>query len=443
MAEISLDIIIILALILLNGVLAMAEIAVVSARKARLQELANQGDQKARRALELARHPADFLSTVQIGITLVGILAGALGGATIAEHISASLERFPLLAPYSEAIGVAIVVVLITFFSLVLGELAPKRIALGNPERIASAMASPMQRLSRLTLPLVRLLSWSTDLMLRILRQKPVTELPVTEEEIKVLIDQGTQAGVFAEVEQDMVEAIFRLGDRRVGSLMTPRPEIIWLDLADPPEETRRKIIESGHARLPVAHGGLDNVVGVVQAKDLLEQALSGQPLDLRAVLDQPLILPESMPALKVLELFRQSRIHAALVIDEFGGLQGLVTIFDILESIVGDIPEEGELVEPEVVQREDGSWLVDGRFPVDEFKELFRLKWLPEEERGYYQTLGGFVMSYLGRIPSASDHFEWSGLHFEVVDMDGYRVDKVLVLPLGKGEDDQLSAER
>jgi putative hemolysin len=443
MAEISLDILILLALILLNGLLAMAEIAVVSARKARLQELANQGDQKARAALELARHPADFLSTVQIGITLVGILAGAFGGATIAEHISAGLERFPVLAPYSEAIGVAIVVVVITFFSLVLGELAPKRIALGNPERIASAMASPMRRLSRLTLPLVRLLSWSTDLMLRILRQKPAAEPPVTEEEIKVLIDQGTQAGVFAEVEQDMVEAIFRLGDRRVGSLMTPRPEIIWLDLEDPPEETRRKIIESGHARLPVARGGLDQVLGVVQAKDLLEQALSGRPLDIQSVLAQPLILPESMPALKVLELFRQSRIHAALVIDEFGGLQGLVTIFDILESIVGDIPEEGELVEPEVVQREDGSWLVDGRFPVDEFKELFRLKWLPEEERGYYQTLGGFVMSYLGRIPSASDHFEWSGLHFEVVDMDGFRVDKVLVLPLAKGEGEKPSAER
>jgi putative hemolysin len=300
-----------------------------------------------------------------------------------------------------------------------------------------------MYKLSRLALPLVRVLSWSTDLVLLILRQKPVVEAPVSEEEIKVLIDQGTQAGVFAEVEQDMVEAIFRLGDRRVGSLMTPRPEIIWLDLEDPPEETRRKIIESGHARLPVAHGGLDHVVGVVQAKDLLEQALAGRSLDVQAVLNQPLILPESMPALKVLELFRQSRIHAALVIDEFGGLQGLVTIYDILESIVGDIPEEGELVEPEVVQREDGSWLVDGRFPVDEFKELFRLKGLPEEERGYYQTLGGFVMSYLGRIPSASDHFEWSGFHFEVVDMDGFRVDKVLVLPLETDEGEKPSDER
>jgi putative hemolysin len=435
MNSIALEILILLALILINGLLAMSEIAVVSARKARLQQLSNQGDAKARAALDLANHPADFLSTVQIGITLVGILAGAFGGATIAENIAARLESIPRLAPYSEAIGVFLVVLVITYFSLVLGELVPKRLGLSNAERIAASAAAPMRTLSRLTSPLVLVLGWSTELVLKIFGYKPAAEAAISEEEIKVLIDQGRRAGVFAEAEQDMVEAVFRLGDRSAGTLMTPRTEIVWLDLDDPPDETRRKIIDSDHGRYPVARGSLDNLVGVVQAKDLLERSISGQTLDLQASMLQPLIVPESMPALKVLELFRQSRFHTALVIDEFGGLQGLVTIFDILESIVGDIPDEGELVEPEIVQREDGSWLVDGRLPVDEFKELFRLSGLPDESRGHYQTLGGFVMSYLGRIPTAADNFDWAGLHFEVMDMDGYRVDKVLIVILPKDD--------
>lgn len=428
MNSIALEVLILLALILFNGLLAMTEIAVVSVRKARLQQLSEQGNAKARLALELATHPADFLSTVQIGITLVGILAGAFGGATIAESIAASLQSIPWLAPYSEAIGVFLVVLVITYFSLVLGELAPKRLGLSHAEQIAASAAAPMSFLSRLTSPLVRLLSWSTDLVLKIVGYKPSAEAPVTEEEIKVLIDQGRRAGIFAEAEQDMVEAVFRLGDRSVGRLMTTRTEIVWLDVEDPPEETRRKIIASDHGRYPVARGSLDELLGIVQAKDLLERAISGQDLDLNACIVQPLIVPESMPALKVLELFRQSRVHTALVIDEYGGLQGLVTAFDILESIVGDIPDESDVVEPEVVQREDGSWLVDGKLPVDEFKELFRLASLPDESRGHYQTLGGFVMSYLGRIPSAADSFDWGGMHFEVMDMDGFRVDKVLV---------------
>jgi putative hemolysin len=411
----------------------MAEIALVSARKTRLQQLRNQGDIKAGLALDLATHPADFLSTVQIGITLVGILAGAFGGATIAESISAYLGAIPWLAPYSEAIGIFLVVLLITYFSLVLGELVPKRVGLNNPERIAASAAAPMRFLSLIASPLVRFLGWSTDLVLRIFGYKPVLEAPVTEEEIKVLIDQGRRAGIFAEAEQDMVEAIFRLGDRSVGKLMTPRTDIVWLDLDDAPDEIRRKIIESDHGRYPVARGSLDNLVGIVQAKELLERALSGQVLDLQATMLQPMVVPESMPALNVLELFRQSRVHTAMVIDEFGGLQGLVTIFDILESIVGDFPSAGEVVEPEVVQREDGSWLVDGRLPVDEFKELFQLSILPDESRGYYKTLGGFVMSYLGHIPTAADNFDWADLHFEVMDMDGLRVDKVLVIPISK----------
>lgn len=432
MAGVAVEVIIILVLILANGLLAMAEIAIISARKARLLQRAEEGDQKSQAALDLSSAPADFLSTVQIGITLIGVLAGAFGGATIADQISTWLSRVPALAPYSGAIGVAIVVIVITYFTLVLGELVPKRLALSNPERVAASVAIPMHRLSRLASPLVALLSKSSNLALRLLGVRPSTDPPVTEEEIKVMIEQGTEAGVFAEVEQDMVEAIFRLGDRRVGTIMTPRTEIIWINMDESIEEIQRKLLGSAYSRFPVARGGLDQVVGLVQAKDFLAGCVMGKPLNLEAVLSQPLYIPETMPALKVLELFRESRVHIALVIDEFGGLQGLVTLFDILESIVGDIPDAGEAFEPEVVQRDDGTWLVDGRLPVDEFKELFNLSDLPDEERGYYQTIGGFVMSQLGRVPESGDYFDWSTIRFEVVDMDGMRVDKVLLTIFG-----------
>jgi putative hemolysin len=428
MARVALEIIFILILILANGVLALAEIAIISARKARLLQRSEDGDQKSQIALDLSNDPADFLSTVQIGITLIGVLAGAFGGATIAEQISNWLSQIPILASYSGVIGVVTVVILITYFTLVLGELVPKRLALSNPERVAVSVAAPMQRLSRLASPLVALLSASSDLALRLLGVRPSMEPPVTEEEIKVMIDLGTAAGVFAEVEQDMVEAVFRLGDRRVGTIMTPRTEIIWLDLNGSIEEIQMKLLGSSYSRFPVAKGSLDQVAGLVLAKDILAGCMMGKPLNIESVLQQPQFIPETMPALKVLELFRESRVHIALVIDEFGGLQGLVTLFDILESIVGDIPDVGEAVEPEVVQRDDGSWLVDGRLPVDEFKALFNLNDLPDEERGYYQTIGGFVMSQLGRVPESSDYFDWSMLRFEVVDMDGMRVDKILI---------------
>lgn len=428
MVGVGIEIIFILVLILANGILAMAEIAIVSARKARLQQQAEEGDQKSQAALDLRNDPTNFLSTVQIGITLVGVLAGAFGGATIARQISDWLSRIPALAPYGEVIGVIIVVILITYFTLVLGELVPKRLALNTPERIAAAIATPMHRLSRLASPLVALLSISSDFALRILGVEPSSDPPVTEEEIKVMIEQGTQAGVFAEAEQDMVEAIFRLGDRRVGNLMTPRTEIIWIDLDESLEEIQRKMLGSSYSRFPVAKGSLDQVIGLVQAKDVLASCMLGKPIDLEAVLCQPLYVPETMLALKVLELFRESRVHTALVIDEFGGLEGLVTLFDILESIVGDIPAAGGIAKPEVIQRADGTWLVDGMLPVDEFKEMFHLNDLPDEGRGYYQTLGGFVMTQLGRIPVASDYFELSGMRYEVVDMDALRVDKVLI---------------
>lgn len=430
------ELLIILLLILLNGVLAMAEIAMVSARKARLQNMAEMGDANAMAALELAVDPSDLLSATQIGITLVGVLAGAVGGASLAEGLAPWIARVEPLRPYSEALSLGLVVLTITFLSLILGELAPKRLALNNPERTATALAGPMRWLTRLTSPLVRFLTFSTDLVLNVIGVKPPGGPPVTEDEIRVLLEQATEAGVFEESEQDMVENVFRLADRRVESIMTPRLQVTWLDLDDPPEELRRTISESIFSRLPVARGDLDHVFGIVQAKDLLGPALEDGRLDLERALVYPQFVPESTPALQVLEMFRKSGVHIALVIDEFGGTQGLLTLQDIVEGIVGDLPGAGEPQAPQYLHREDGSWLLDGSLPSDELKELLELVSLPEETRGIYQTLGGLMMTLMGRIPAAGDHVDWSGLRFEVLDMDGFRVDKVLVqrLPPDQG---------
>lgn len=432
MPSVMLEVSVVVLLILLNGIFAMSEIAVVSARKTRLRQWAEEGNAKARAALELANNPNQFLATIQIGITLVGILAGAFGGATIAKELTVILNDISWLAPYSHPLSLALVVGVIAYLSLIVGELVPKRLALNNPERLAMAIAAPMQVLSRVAYPAVHLLGLSTELLLRALGMRPSTEPLVTEEEIRALIEQGTQAGMFEEAEQEMVERVFRLGDRRVSAVMTPRTEIVWLDREASGLEIRRTITESAHSRFLVADGSLDNVLGVVHAKDLLAHILGEQVVNLEATLQQPLYVPESMRALKVLELFKQSGTHIALVIDEYGGIQGLVTPNDILEAIVGDLPEAGEQVEPLAVQREDGSWLVDGMLPVDEFKDLFDLGELPGEDQGIYQTLAGFVVMQLGRIPAATDYFVWEGLKIEVVDMDGNRVDKVLVTPTG-----------
>ncbi len=440
MASIIFEVLFILLLVVANGVFAMSEMAVVSARKVRLQQWANEGNNNARTALELANAPTRFLSTVQVGITLIGILAGALGGATIAKKLALLVSQIRLLAPYSQAIGLGIVVVSITYLSLIIGELVPKRVALNNPERIAATIATPMRALSALASPVVHLLSTSTEVALRLLGIKPSLEPQVTEEEIRVLIKQGTEAGTFEVAEQDMVQRVFRLGDRQVSGLMTPRLEIVWLDLEDLAENNRHKMTHSAHSRFPVCQGGLDNVIGVVQVKDLLARSLAGEVIDLTAALQTPLFVPESMPALNVLELFKQSGTHTALVVDEYGVVQGLVTLNDILEAIVGDIPSVDELAEPQVVQREDGSWLLDGLLPVEDFFELFNIQALADEQRGNYQTLGGFVTSHLGRIPAAADHFEWRKLRFEVMDMDGNRVDKVLIMPISVNPPDLVS---
>ncbi|MBD1804354.1 HlyC/CorC family transporter [Microcoleus sp. FACHB-SPT15] len=433
MSSIPLEIFFLLLLIILNGVFSMSEMAVVSARKVRLQQLSNQGNVKARNALKLAESPNQFFSTVQIGITLIGTLAGAFGGATLAEKLATQLKLIPIafFAANSNAIALFIVVLIITYLSLVIGELVPKRLALNNPEQIAVGVASPMRFLAKIAAPAVHLLSYSTDLVLRLLGIGPSREPEVTEEEIKILIEQGTEAGTFEEAEQEMLNRVFRLGDRRVSAMMTPRPDIVWLDLDDPAQINRQVIIDNSHSQFPVCQGELDNVLGVIHVNDLLSRCLNNQPLDLTSTLRRPLYVPEGTPGLKILELFKQSGTHIAMVVDEYGVLQGLVTLNDILEEIVGDLPSVDQIDEPQAVQRDDGSWLVDGMLPVEEFFELFEIEELPREQRGNYHTMGGFVVTHLGRIPIATDHFEWRGMRFEVMDMDGNRVDKLLIMPI------------
>jgi putative hemolysin len=407
-------------LIVFNGILAMSETAMLSARKARLQQRINDGDHRAQLALKLAESPNRFLSTLQIGITVIDVLIGAISGAVSAELFIVWLAKVPVLAPFSEAIGVAVGVIVTAYFSIVLGELVPKRVALQNPERLASVIAGPMSFVSRLFMPFVWLLSKSTDLILHIFRIKHTDELPVTEEELLVQLDQGTQAGVFQETQQDMVEGVFSLSDQRVNALMTPRHEIIWLDTNDTVVEIRGKVKDSPFSRFPVGDESLDNLVGVVKAKDLLLADLQNG-MQLKEIARPPLYIPETAFGSRALEMFRESKRELMFVVDEFGVVQGLITLADILEEIVGEL--EGE---PQATQRQDGSWLLDGMLSNEDFKELFNLRHLPDEEE--YETLGGFMLMQMGRIPKAADNFEWNSLCFEVMDMDGNRVDKVLV---------------
>jgi magnesium and cobalt exporter, CNNM family len=427
-STIAFEVIVIFLLLVANGIFAMSEIAVVTARKSRLQELANNGKARARAALELANAPNPFLSSVQIGITLVGILAGAFGGGALTEWIAAQLNTIPVISAYSRSIALGIVVLGITYFSVIIGELVPKRLALGHPETIAMLMAPPMRLLLKVCAPVVHLLSFSTDLVFRLFGKKLDEQTSVTEEEVRTLVRQGTAAGVFEELEQDMVEAVFQLGDKSARALMTPRTQIVWLDVNDTVERIRAKLSDSGHSRFPVCTGSLDNVVGVVQAKDLLASVLSDKTVNPQASMQQPAFVPRGMPALQVLDHIKQSGSHIVLVVDEYGGIEGLLTHHDILEAIAGDMPLGKTPPEPKAVQRKDGSWLLDGMLSIDEFKEIFHLDNLPGEKKDTFQTLGGFIFTQMGRVPSASEQFEWNGLRFEVVDMDGKRIDKVLV---------------
>jgi putative hemolysin len=417
---IGIRILIIFLLILMSGFFAMSEAAIFAARKSRLQHRANEGDLRAQRALDLSSTPNRFLPTVTIGITLVGILSGAIGGAPLADALAAQLDRIPALLPYSHSLSLTLVVILLTYVTMVFGELVPKRIALYNADKIAGGIAGFMSFVAALLHPFVLLLGKSTDLMLHLLRIKHTDEPSVTEEELLVQLNEGTQAGVFEEAEQDMVEGVFSLSDQRVNGLMTPRNEIIWLDVNDTAAEIRRKVKESPFSRFPVGDDSLDNVVGVVKAKDLLLADLKNGK-QLQEIARPPLFVPETAFGSRALEILKTAKREMVLVVDEFGVVQGLLTLADILEEIVGAF--EGG---PQATQRQDGSWLLDGMLPNDEFKDIFNLRRLPDEEE--YETLGGFVMLHLGRIPQAADLFDWNGLRFEVMDMDGKRVDKILV---------------
>ena len=430
------EVLVIFLLLLINGLFAMSEMAIVSARKIRLQQLANSGNRSARITLKLAHDPNKFLATVQIGITSIGVLSGAFGGATLARKIATWLNAIPSLQPYSEAIGVVIVVISLTYLSLIIGELVPKRLALNGAERIAMAVAAPMNFLSAIASPLVKLLGASTDFVLWVLHIKPSTEPLITQEEIEILIEQGAQSGVLDEAEQDILESVLRLDEQRVGALMTARPQIVWLDLDDSPETMRQKIVLSPYSRFLVSKDNLDNILGVAYVRDILAQTFTDAPLDLKVLLRPPLFVPENMSTLKLLDLFKRKGTHIAVIVDEYGVIQGMITDTDILESIVGDLPASDEPEEPEAIQREDGSWLLDGMLPIDRLKKLLDIERLPDEEFGDFQTLGGFMIYRMESIPISGEWFECNNWRFEVVDMDGRRIDKVLVA-LSRQDDD------
>ncbi|HKI54784.1 MAG TPA: hemolysin family protein [Anaerolineales bacterium] len=412
-------------LLVFNAILAMAEVALISARKARLQGEVNKGDKRASIALKLIEDPNQFLSVIQIGITSIDLMTGALTGVTIGVWINFQLEKIPALGSYSEIIGLLVGILPITYLSLVLGELVPKRLAMRDPEGISSMIARPMFFLTKVFAPIVSFLSFSTESVLRAFGVKVSEEPQVTEEEIQLLIDQGTEAGIFEEAEHDMVEGVFSLGDQRVYSLMTPRTDIVWLDIVDTPEIILEKIGNNDLSRFPVRQGTLDVIMGIVKARDLLVPILGGKQIVLKEILRPAFYVPETMQASHALEILKEKGTDMLLVIDEFGGLQGLLTINDILEEIVGEM----EIDEPQFTQRQDGSWLLDGMLEVDEFKEIFDFKELPHENE--YETLSGFMMMSLGRVPKETDYFEWNSYNFEVIDMDGRRVDKVLVTTL------------
>jgi putative hemolysin len=379
-------------------------------------------------ALQLANSPNDFLSTVQIGITVVGTLASAVGGATIAERLAVYLNQYEFIAPQGGSVSLAVVVVAISYVSLILGELVPKRLALRAPERVSTIVAPFLRWIAFISRPLVRFLSWSTELVLRLIPARHSTEAEVTEEEIKGLIDQAVDTGTLQHAEREMLQGVFWLGDRRVNQIMTPRTRIVWLDVTAGQEEILRTIEESHFTTFPVARGSLDHVMGTIDVKVLLPGAARTQELDLNGGLKPPLLVPETLPAVRLISMFQQSRNHMAIAVDEHGNTQGIVTLTDILEAIVGDIPAPGQPEPPSAVRREDGSWLVDGIMPLVELKDLLKNPLLPEPPE--VTTVAGLVVLELGRIPVAGDAVGIAGARFEVVDMDGVRVDKVLIRP-------------
>ncbi len=426
---------IVLLLILLNGFFALAEMAVISARPARLQHAASVGRRGAAAALELKRDPGRFLSTVQVGITLIGVLASVFGGATLADSVAHQLARIPGWQAYATSLGFALVVLFISYVTLILGELVPKRIALRRPELIASRLSGLLRALARLIAPVEWLLSASSNLVLALVPARGAEPASVTEEEITLMLREATAAGQFEAGETAIVQMALRLGDRRIGAMMTPRTQVEWLDLDDEEAENRRKIHDSDYSRFAVVEGPTHQIVGIVQVKDLLTQMLGGEPFDIRGTVRPALYMPDTLTALRALELFRQRGEPMALVVDEYGAFEGVLTLHDILQTLVGDIVVPGEAGPAAVVLREDGSWLVDGMLPIDEVRDLTGLVAIPGAESGDFHTLGGFVMARVNRIPAVGDRVEVDGYGFEVVTMDGRRVDRVLITPPKKAE--------
>ncbi|HET9042613.1 MAG TPA: hemolysin family protein [Burkholderiales bacterium] len=426
------ELVVLLALFLVNGVFAMSELAVVSSRRSRLQQLAENGHPGATAALGLIENPGRFLSTIQVGITLIGIFSGAFGEATLVAQLAPSLADLPLVGPYARETAIAIVVIGITYGSLILGELVPKRLALHAPEAIATRIALPMQLLSRLMHPFVKLLTISSEWVLRLFGVRETVKETITEAEIEGLMRAGAEAGVFERAEHQYVSRILHLDTQRVGAIMTPRIDMVYLDIDEPIARNLEIVRREGYTRLPVVRGDFAEVLGILEVLDLAEDAFDGKALDIRAHLRAPLYVPESVNLIRLLELLKQHKAHLALVLDEYGEVQGLVTMTDVLEAIVGAVPESEEAVEPDVVRRADGSLLVDGGVSIARLREaLGREIETPPEEAGSYQTLGGLVMARLGRVPKVGDCFEFDRLRFEVLDMDRNRVDKVLLAEL------------
>jgi putative hemolysin len=428
---IAVEIIVVLVLLLLNGVFAMSEMAIVSSRKVRLERRAEGGDRGARAALQLAEDPTRFLSSVQVGITLIGVLSGAFGGATIAEELALRLEHIPALADYAEAIALAIVVTVITYLSLVIGELVPKRIALKMPEAVASRLARPVSIVSRVFTPLVLVLTASTNFLLRLLQIRASEGPRVTEEEIRALVEEAAESGVVQPAEHQIVESAFRLGDRTVASIMTPRPEVDWMDATGSPDAIRARLA-SGQTRYLLCEGRVDEVLGIVHTEALIAKAISGRaieiPVDLEDALRKPMFVPDSMPVFRLLEAFRRTREQLAVALDEYGGVQGVVTQDDILDALVGDLAAQDEGNATLVVRRDDGNWLVAGNTPVDQVEARLGLDPLPIDQRRGFRTAAGFVLSQLGRVPKVGESVHWSGARFEVVKLDGRRIDRLLV---------------
>jgi putative hemolysin len=419
------EILIVLALIVLNGFFALSEMAVVSSRRARLQQYAIEGKRGAAAALKLADDPSGFLSTVQIGITVIAILSGAYGEAALAAPLATVLADVPYIGPHASAISTGVVISSIAFISLIVGELVPKRLALRNPEGLACMVAGPMRVLSKVAAPIVGLLRWVMELVLKLFSKPSADDPRMTEEEVKTLIAEGTEAGVFEPAEKEMLEGVLRLADRSVRSIMTPRPDVVWLDLEDSTAEVYDTIAESGHSRFPVGSSDMDNIIGIIHTKDILEQTRAGAPLDLKSACRDPVYIHEGTPILKLLESFRASTVHMAVVLDEHGAVQGIVTPTDILVAIAGDLPEREDDM-PSAVKRADGSWLLDGQMPVHEVERALQVRGLSAYEHEF-TTLAGFVLYELGHIPVPGETFDWGNWCFEVVDLDGRRIDKVM----------------